>query len=129
MWRCKFIIRFNTAGYFLTQEDFDNGRKIDPKNQVSEGEMGSLDDALAHSKGNYQGDMMLTPDQLKIVNGQGRALHPFVTYWPSNGTHVNIPYNINDTTFTTTELATIARAIEDYETNTCIRYYNILEWL
>ena len=106
----------------MTEDDFENGRKIDPLSQVSEGEMDHLEDFLLHSKGNYQGDMMLTPYQLKVVNGQERALHPFVTHWPSNGTHVNIPYIISDNTFTTTELANIARAIEDYETNTCIRY-------
>ena len=106
----------------MTEEDFENGRKIDPTNQVSEGERDPLDAALTESKGNYQGDMMLTSYQLLMVHGQGRALHPFVTYWPSNGTHVNIPYNISDTTFTANDRANIARAMQDFETFTCIRY-------
>ena len=109
----------------MTEEDFENGRKIDPTKQISNGNTDPIDDVLAHSKGNYQGDMMLTPYQLKIVNGQGRALHPFVTHWPSNGTHVNIPYIISDTTFTANDRANIARAMEDFATNTCIRYENI----
>ena len=79
-----------------------------------------LDEAHSHGRGNYQGDMMLTPNQLKRVKG-GRALDKWVTYWPSNGTHVNIPYNINDPTFTSYERANIARAVEEYQTYTCIR--------
>ena len=87
-----------------------------------------LDEAHSHGRGNYQGDMMLTPSQLKRVKG-GRRLATgrgvwtgeWVTYWPSNGTHVNIPYVINDPTFTSYERANIARAIEEYQIWTCIR--------
>ena len=112
-----------SAGYALTEQDFENGRKIDLENEIPKGVKNPID--TVHSsmkgKGNYQGDLMLTPYQLQRIKGEGRALHPFVTYWPSNGTHVNIPYNISDPTFTSYERANIARAVEDYERNTCIR--------
>ena len=67
--------------------------------------------------------MKLTPEQQKELLGDGddRALMTSVSYWPHDGEYVNIPYVISDTTFTETELAHIARAIEEFEINTCIR--------
>ena len=108
-------------GYTLSEKDYENGRKLNPENQIPKGVKNPLDSAHSHGKGNYQGDMILTAYQLQQVKGEGRALHPFVTYWPSNGTHVNIPYNISDPSFSSYERSNIARAFEDYETNTCIR--------
>ena len=122
------FIHYNkTDGYYLTEEDFENGRKIDPANQISKGEVDPINAATEHGKANYQGDIMLTPKQLQVVNGKGRALLNIPTYhWQSNGIHVNIPYIISDTTFTTDERANIARAMEEFKKNTCLRYrYNV----
>ena len=80
---------------------------------------------MKYGQGNYQGDMILTPDQQKQILGEGddRALQTSgISYWPHNGETVNIPYVITDTTFSSSELAHLALAIEDYEKHTCIRY-------
>ena len=105
----------------MTKKDYENGRILNTANRFQKGAPNPIDAAHVHGKGNYQGDMMLTPYQLQRVKGAGRALHPFVNYWPSNGTHVNIPYDISDTTFNDFERSIIARAFQDYESNTCIR--------
>ena len=105
----------------MTNQDYENGRNLNTANYVQNGVPNPIDAAHAHGKGNYQGDMMLTPYQLQRVKGEGRALHPFVNYWPSNGTHVNIPYKISSSTFNSFQRANIARAVEDYATHTCIR--------
>ena len=105
----------------MTKQDYENGRNLNTANQAQNGIPNPIDAAHADGKGNYQGDMMLTPYQLKRVKGEGRALYPFVNYWPSNGTHVNIPYDISDATFIDFEKSIIARAFQDYELNTCIR--------
>ena len=114
---------YKTDGYYLTEEDFENGRKIDPATQISRGEIDPIDAAHEHGKANYQGDIMLTPKQLQKVEGKGRALSPIAKLWPGDGTHVNIPYIITDTTFTSDERANIARAVKEFEKNTCIRYW------
>ena len=113
---------FCIVGYPLTEKDFENGRKIDEANQIPNGAKNPLDDAFGNGTGNYQGDMILTPDQLKEVQGRKRGLTPFsVHLWPFNGKHAIIPYTISDNSFTSSERANIARAVEDFDTNTCIR--------
>ena len=118
-----FIHYYKTDGYYLTEEDFENGRKIDLANQTSNGEIDPLDAAIKYERANYQGDIILTPDQLQQIKGTGRALNPLAKLWPGDGTHVNIPYIITDTTFTSDERANIARAVKEFEKNTCIRYW------
>ena len=121
-----FIHYYKTDGFYLTEEDFENGRKIDPATQIPKGEVDPLDAAHEHGKANYQGDIMLTPNQLQLVEGRGRAFSPIANFWPSDGSHVNIPYIISDNTFTSYERANIARAVEEFKNNTCIRYwYNL----
>jgi len=123
----KEITSWQKDGYYLTEEDFENGRKIDLANQTSNGEIDPLDAAIKYGKANYQGDIMLTPDQLQQIKGTGRALDPIAKLWPDDGIvpHVRIPYIITDNTFTTDEKANIARAVEEFEKNTCIR---IVPW-
>merc|ERR1719322_934629 len=82
-------------GYPLTKEDFDYGRNIDLSAQISEGTNAAESDPHEHGIGNYEGDMILTPQQLLWIQGQSRALHSQVNYWPRNGTYVNIPYKIS----------------------------------
>ena len=110
----------------MTPEDFENGRRIDLASQVPEVLNGSLNDANENGDGLYQGDMVLTPYQLQLVQGTGRSLASWSqtwakNHWAKNGTHVNIPYKISSPTFTDDQRANIARAAEEYEKNTCIR--------
>ena len=118
------LLCYITEGYALTEEDFAHGHEIDIKNETPTRTYDPLTDTLEHGHGNYQGDMVLTPDQQKQILGEGdeRALWQYANFWPHDGDVVNIPYIITDTTFSSSELAHIARAMEDYETNTCIRY-------
>ena len=117
------MVCYITEGYALTNEDFAHGHEIDLNNDVPNGTKNSLNDAITHGHGNYQGDMVLTPDQLKEIHEQGtdRALMTSVADWPHSGESVNIPYVITDSTYTSWELAKIARSMEEFEINTCIR--------
>ena len=47
-------------------------------------------------------------------------------HWPRVGDHMEIPYIMNRAEFKKEELANIARAFEEYEKHTCIRYQNSL---
>ena len=88
---------------------------------MPQGTKNTESDPHVNGMGNYEGDMILTPYQLQRMQGQSKSLHTGVTYWPSNGTHVNIPYKISSSTFNSFQRANIARAVEDYATHTCIR--------
>ena len=110
----------------MTTEDFENGRKIDLASQEPEGLNSSSNEVFENGDTLYQGDMILTPYQLQLVQGTGRSLHPWaltwgLRHWAKNGTHVNIPYKISSPTFTDDQRANIARAAQEYEKHTCIR--------
>ena len=105
----------------LTDQDFLNGRDIDMSRESSDGrsfhELG---------KANYQGDIDLTPEQYEVIvegKPRGRSLQ-LIGHWPGEGSVVNIPYIVTACDFTDDEKAHLARAIEEYQNKTCIRYKN-----
>ena len=121
----------------LSEEDFENGKKIDEANEISEGE-NPIQDAIEEGDNNdedtYEGDMKLNAEQKAMVeNGGQRELSRALATakWPRIMSSVNmqpyviIPYTIDSSLFTSKERAHIARAISDYKTYTCIRYYDI----
>ena len=121
----------------MSQDDYQTGSKIDLDEQSKNN---PLDFAHTNGKGNYQGDMMLTKYQLHHVNRKSRkskrrggGLYSsvkstslrFAESWPKRGSHVTIPYKIVYSAFDADERANIARAFEEFEKNTCIRYKHI----
>ena len=121
----------------MSAEDFENGNKIDEENELSEGE-NPIQDAIEKGDDNdedtYEGDIKLTEEQKAMVENGGqreltRAL--YTARWPSimssvtGGPMVIIPYVLNSNEFNSNERAHIARAISDFKTYTCIRYYNM----
>merc|ERR1712226_486389 len=118
-------------GYTLSKEDMANGLKIDIKNDNVNETKNEVDYAIEHGHG-FQGDMWLTKDQLTEINETkgDRALMTSVANWPHNRQNtkhiVNIPYVIKDiNVYSKKEREHIARAVEEFEINTCIR---IVPW-
>ena len=88
---------------------------------------GSIDSALEGSE-DLEGDIKLTDEQKETFkNGtdRDRALVRAASRnpnhkWPKVGDYVNVPYTITRD-FSQAERATIARGLQDYHKNTCIR--------
>ena len=87
---------------------------------------GIYEQAIGNGGANYQGDIKLTPEQYEvIVKGKPKSRSSkLVGHWPRTGSVVNIPYILAGTgcDFSEDERAKIARAIDEYKDNTCIRY-------
>ena len=81
----------------------------------------------AHEKGHmYQGDIDLTDEQLALLTGNETArleMRQVIlrNHWPRVGNRITIPYTTS-VNFEESERANIARAFEEYEKHTCIRY-------
>ena len=105
----------------MTEEDFKNGIDIDIDNEVQNGK-DTIDDAIERGDGNFQGDIILTEEQLRIINGETRlkAFEVLAKKWPKTGSIVKIPYTITSG-FSSNERYHIARAMIEYSRKTCIR--------
>ena len=64
----------------------------------------------------YEGDIVLTADQL----GERAAITSANGKWPKSGQVVTIPYVISSS-FDQNDRNVIAKAIQEYESKTCIR--------
>ena len=110
----------------ITEIDIQHGRQINLETQRPKG-TNPLGRAIdTYGGGNYQGDMMLTEEQLSLFTGGNSRLEKrllaLVGHWPRTGSLVKVPYTTEDwNTFSTFEKANIARAIEEFATKTCIR--------
>ena len=103
----------------LTEADFVKGREVDVTIQLSEG----LDN-VAHNGEKYQGDIVLTPEQYRVIaenKPRGRNLN-LIKHWTQENNVVTIPYIIAACDYTADERSNLARAIEEYKNKTCIRY-------
>jgi len=116
-----------SSGGHITEQDFENGRKIDLETERPKGTNPLARAIDEYGGGNYEGDIMLNEEELAIMGGRKRSLEKrllsFAGHWPRNGSVVNVPYTTDDwNTFSTSEKANIARAIEEYDNKTCIRF-------
>ena len=115
-----------SSGGNITEQDFENGRKIDLETEIRIGTNPLARAIDTYGGGNYEGDIMLNAEQLLILTGGRRSLDErllsFARHWPRDGLVVNVPYTIEDwDNFSINEKANIARAIEEYADKTCIR--------
>ena len=105
----------------LGEEDFRRGAEIDvnvPESDLS---------VLAEKAGQFEGDIVLNDEQRMMVEN---GIHPGETRsaitdsprkkWPKVGNNVEVPYTITDE-FDQEERAFIARGMDEYHKNTCIR--------
>jgi len=103
-------------------DDFVGGDNIDID---KENEQDLLNDAIETGH-EYEGDILLTPEQASIIiNGTENDLISMRSaikerHWPKKGSNVIIPYTISGT-YSPNERNNIARAMDEYEKNTCIR--------
>ena len=112
----------------LSFSDYYSGFKIDEDHEIPEDE-DPLEDAMEQKGTDYQGDITLNSQEKEIIaNGTKNdsismraALRE--GHWNGNprDDNVYIPYTISRD-FRKSERQNIARAIEDYEKQTCIRY-------
>ena len=115
-----------SGGGVITEQDFENGRKINLDTEIPQGTDPLARAIDTYGGGNYQGDIMLNEEQRVMIAGGTRSLDErnlkFVGHWPRNGSVVNVPYTTDDwDDFSTSQKANIARAIEEYGNKTCIR--------
>ena len=81
-------------------------------------------DKVAHSGEKFQGDIVLNPEQYKVIaenKPRGRNLE-LIKYWTRENDVVPIPYIIAACDYSAQERANLARAIEEYKNKTCIRF-------
>ena len=106
--------------------DYENGRKINETSEVPK-DQNPITTAIESSPGSF-GDIDATPEEIQILeSGNIEAILELRSVmmdkrWPreSDGM-VRIPYYISGK-YNDKEEAHIARAFEDFENNTCIRY-------
>ena len=106
--------------------DYENGRKINETTEIAK-DQNPITKAIENSPGSF-GDIDATPEEIQILDGgnieailQLRSVM-MEKRWPRGGDGmVRIPYYISGT-YNDEEEAHIARAFEDFENNTCIRY-------
>jgi len=110
---------------FLTEVEFKNGIDIDIDNEVPNGS-DTIDFAHDIGGGNFEGDMILTERQMRIIN---RNIHPrfgvasdIAQLWPRTGDSVNIPTSIRWNEFSNDEKVRISKAVLEYARCTCIRF-------
>ena len=108
----------------LSATDFANGAALDISADMPSDGSDHISNAHEMGGGNYQGDLQLTPEQFQVIAENkpiGRAL-TLIRHWPRVNGIVKIPYIMSVCDYTTNEKARLARAIQEYEDNTCIRY-------
>ena len=130
---CK-VLNFSWLFFLLKDEevgldidDFLEAEEIDLDHEIPEDKEDPIEEA--HEDGNmYEGDMDLTEEQIALLEGGDRAAIMEMrqvmlrNHWPRVGDHMIIPYTINANQFDKSERKNIARAFEEYEKQTCIRY-------
>ena len=81
-----------------------------------------FDDAMEKGAGDFQGDIILTEEQKKIISGEigVKAFAEFANRWLKTGNVVKVPYTI-ESGFSSNERAYITRAMTEYRQKTCIR--------
>ena len=107
-------------------DDFVAGDEIDLDNEIKDGQ-DPLEDAIESGNG-FEGDIVLTPEQTSvIINGTEDEVIAMRSarnskHWPKQGSKVIIPYKIRPgSNYGPKERQRLARAISEYERNTCIR--------
>ena len=108
---------------FLTCTTGFDEKHIDIDRQVTD-EEDPFEYNIEHGNGNFQGDMMLTPEQMEFMEGGGneRSLSTF-SLWPRNdASYVNIPYTLKEIDrWSSTSQNKIQLAIDAFAEHTCIR--------
>ena len=80
---------------------------------------------IEHGNGNYEGDMMLTPDQIKLMKGEVIDRSLAVSNWPRTGEFVNIPYTIDENNnWNAQEWQNIQTAMQEYHDKTKMLHFN-----
>ena len=107
--------------------DYENGRKINETKEVPK-DQNPITKAIENSPGSF-GDIDASPEEIQILeSGSIEAILELRSVmmekrWPRDDDGmVRIPYFISGV-YNDKEEAHIARAFEDFENNTCIRYY------
>ena len=105
------------AGRPLDETDFSNGDKIDMNAQNG--------DRLQHSMENsglFEGDIILSDEEIAKMsqNGYRSATTRRDRKWEKRGSTVQVPYVLSSS-YDEEERASIARAIKEYQSKTCIR--------
>ena len=110
----------------MSIDNFVAGDKIDLDNEIPDGQ-DPLEDAI-EAGNEFEGDIVLTPEQTSvIINGTEDEVIAMRSarkskHWPKQGSKVYIPYKIRPgSNYGTKERQRLARAISEYERNTCIR--------
>ena len=111
----------------MNETDFSNGDELDLNRQE---EVNPIQDAIEKS-GQFEGDIILSEEQAAIIaNGTEEALMSLraattVNYhrWPKSGSTAEVPYVLSSS-FNSRERAAMARAISEFQSKTCIRYFH-----
>ena len=111
-------------GMPLDETDFANGNNIDLSQAVDND---PIEDALDGGDNLFEGDIDLNNEQKEMIEndlGYSLALSRAVTRkrkWAKIGSIVPIPYVLSSS-YTSEERSTLARAFNEFESKTCIRY-------
>ena len=112
-------------------EDYEAGEEIDVDNEIPK-DVEPISKAVEGDK--FEGDEVLTDEQ-KAAMGIGsdrdlmereleiRQAYNRARKWPKKNGKAYVPYVLG-AHFTSKEKKVMARAFEEYERNTCIRYSN-----
>ena len=104
--------------------DFIHAEEIDEEHEIPEGEDPLM--KAIETGHEYEGDIVLTAKEAEvIVNGTKEDKISMRTeihenHWPKHNSLIYIPYVISDV-YDKRERGHIARAVKDYQDNTCIR--------
>ena len=115
-------------GMPLDETDFANGNKIDLSQAIAHD---PIEDALDGGDNLFEGDIDLNNEQKEMIEndlGYNLASSRAVTRkrkWAKIGSIVPIPYVISSS-YTSEERATLARAFNEFESKTCIRYKRLV---
>lgn len=109
----------------LTADDFARGAALDISSDMPSDGSDPISQAHEIGGGNFQGDMVLTPEQWEVMAENkpptGRNNKILIKHWPRKNGIVNVPYIMSVCDYTDNEKARLARAIKEYEDKTCIR--------
>ena len=118
------VKHFQPADTALHLLDFIHAEEIDEEHEIPEGEDPLM--KAIETGHEYEGDIVLTAKEAEvIVNGTKEDKISMRTeihekHWPKHNSLIYIPYVISDV-YNKKERGHIARAVKDYQDNTCIR--------
>ena len=118
------VKHFQPADTALHLLDFIHAEEIDEEHEIPEGEDPLM--KAIETGHEYEGDIVLTAKEAEvIVNGTKEDKISMRTeihenHWPKHNSLIYIPYVISDV-YDKRERGHIARAVKDYQDNTCIR--------